>query len=66
MNNNLSINLPIFNIVRYDENGNYDCMWKSGLRFRDAIKKCKELNSDYHKYYGEYVVEDNYGKKYRG
>lgn len=62
----LKINVPeidreklcIWDIVRYKDNGEYDCVWSSGYTKRDADKKCAKLNSDYHKYYGKYVVED--------
>lgn len=50
--------LCIWDIVRYKDNGEYDCVWSSGHTKRDADKKCAKLNSDYHKYYGKYVVED--------
>lgn len=52
--------LPIWAIVRYKHNGTYDCVWSSGHTKRDADKKCKQLNSDYHKNYGKYVVEDGF------
>lgn len=51
--------MPIWDIVRYTHNGEYDCVWSSGHSKRDADKSCKELNEDYHKYYGKYVVERN-------
>lgn len=50
--------LCIWDIVRYKNNGEYDCVWSSGHTKRDADKRCAKLNSDYHKYYGKYVVED--------
>lgn len=50
--------MHIWDIVRYKDNGEYDCVWSSGYTKRDADKKCAKLNSDYHKYYGKYVVED--------
>lgn len=50
--------LPIWGIVRYRDN-KFDCVWSGGLTKREADKRCKELNSDYHKNYGEYVVEMN-------
>lgn len=50
--------LCIWDIVRYKDNGEYDCVWSSGHTKRDADKRCAKLNSDYHKYYGKYVVED--------
>ena len=48
----------IWDIVRYKSSGEYDCVWSSGHTKRDADKICAKLNSDYHKYYGKYVVED--------
>lgn len=56
------INLPIYNIVRYRD-GKYDCIWDSGITLRNALKICKVLNEDYHRNYGEYVVEDDCGNK---
>lgn len=50
-------NMPIWSIVRYKHNGEYDCVWSSGHTKRDADKICAELNQDYHKNYGKYVVE---------
>ena len=50
--------LCIWDVVRYKSNGDYDCVWSSGHTKRDADKRCAKLNSDYHKYYGKYVVED--------
>ena len=64
MNKEKLINLPIYTIVRYKDNGDYDCVWSSGHMLRDAIKKCKQLNEDYHKVYGKYIVEDIFGNKY--
>lgn len=49
--------LNVWGIVRY-VNGKYDCVWHSGYSKREAEKRCKELNSDYHRYYGTYVVEN--------
>lgn len=50
--------LCIWDIVRYKDNCEYDCVWSSGHTKREADKICAQLNSDYHKYYGKYVVED--------
>ena len=50
--------LPIWGVVRY-RNNKFDCVWTSGLTKREADKYCYKLNSDYHKNYGEYVVEMN-------
>lgn len=50
--------MHIWDIVRYKDNGEYDCVWSSGYTKRDADKQCAKLNSDYHNYYGKYVVED--------
>lgn len=61
---NLPINSRLWHIVRYTRNGVYDCIWSSGHTLRDALKRCKQLNEDYHKYYGVYVVEDNDGNQY--
>ena len=55
---NSHANTPIHAIVRYKKNGEYDCVWKSGLTRREAERLCEELNSDYHKNYGTYVVEE--------
>lgn len=52
--------LHIWAIVRYSHDGKYDCVWSSGYTKRDAEKKCKQLNNDYHKNYGKYVVEDGF------
>ena len=49
--------MHVWNIVRYRHNGEYDCVWSSGHTKREADKRCKELNEDYHMYYGKYVVE---------
>lgn len=65
MENKQPINLPIYTIVRYHSDGSYDCIWSDKHTLRDALKKCKELNEDYHKNYGVYVVEDDYGKQYK-
>ena len=51
--------MAIWDIVRYKANGEYDCVWSSMHTKRDADKRCKALNEDYHKYYGKYVVERN-------
>lgn len=51
--------MPIWDIVRYAHNGEYDCVWSSMHTKRDADKRCKALNEDYHKNYGKYVVERN-------
>lgn len=51
--------MSIWDIVRYKHNGEYDCVWSSMHTKRDAEKHCKELNEDYHKNYGKYVVERN-------
>ena len=51
--------MPIWDIVRYTHNDEYDCVWSSMHTKRDADKRCKALNEDYHKYYGKYVVERN-------
>ena len=51
--------MPIWDIVRYSHNGEYDCVWSSAHTKRDADKRCKALNEDYHKNYGKYVVERN-------
>lgn len=51
--------MPIWDIVRYKTNGEYDCVWSGEHSKRDADKRCKELNEDYHKNYGKYVVERN-------
>jgi hypothetical protein len=51
--------MPIWDIVRYKTNGEYDCVWGSMHTKRDADKRCKALNEDYHKNYGKYVVERN-------
>ena len=59
------INLPIYSIVRYHKDGSYDCIWSSRHTFRNALKRCNELNEDYHKNYGVYVVEDEYGNQYK-
>lgn len=48
---------PVWGIVRY-RNGQFDCIWSRGHTKREAEKKCKKLNSDYHKDYGEYSVEN--------
>lgn len=50
---------PIWDIVRYHENGEYDCVWSRGHTKREADKRCAKLNTDYHKNYGIYVVEIN-------
>lgn len=50
--------MHIWDIVRYKDNGEYDCVWSSGHTKREADKRCAKLNSDYHRYYGKYVVED--------
>lgn len=49
----------IWDIVRYKDNGEYDCVWSAGHTLREAKKRCKELNNDYHRNYGKYVVELN-------
>lgn len=59
------INRSIYTIVRYYFDGSYDCIWSSGHTLRDALKKCKELNNDYHKNYGIYIVENEQGKQYK-
>lgn len=51
--------LSIWSIVRYKKDGEYDCVWSSGHTKREADKRCKALNEDYHKKYGKYVVEIN-------
>ena len=51
--------MDIWDIVRYTHNGEYDCVWSSMHTKRDADKRCKALNEDYHKNYGKYVVERN-------
>ena len=51
--------MSIWDIVRYKPNGVYDCVWSGMHTKRDADKICKELNEDYHKNYGKYVVERN-------
>lgn len=48
---------PVWGIVRYRD-GQFDCIWSRGHTKREAEKKCKKLNSDYHKDYGEYSVEN--------
>ena len=53
------INSPYCSIVRYKKNGEYDCVWSSGHTRRDAEKRAEKLNSDYHKNYGTYVVEES-------
>lgn len=50
--------MPIWGVVRY-RNGEYDNVWRDNMTKRDAEKLCEKLNSDYHKYYGDYVVEMN-------
>jgi len=65
MKNKQPINLPIYSIVRYHEDGSYDCIWSSNYTLHNAQKRCKELNEDYHKNYGVYVVEDAYGNQYK-
>lgn len=65
MKNEQPINLPIYSIVRYHKDGSYDCIWNSNYTLRNALKRCKELNEDYHKNYGVYIVEDAYGNQYK-
>lgn len=55
---NIDVNkAPVWGIVRYRD-GQFDCIWSRGHTKREAEKKCKKLNSDYHKDYGEYSVEN--------
>jgi len=48
---------PVWGIVRY-RNGYFDCIWSRGHTKKEAEKRCKKLNSDYHQNYGEYSVEN--------
>ena len=47
--------MPIWDIVRYVK-GIFDCIYESGLTQKEAVKKCDELNNDYHSNYGFYMV----------
>ena len=53
------INSPYCSIVRYKKDGSYDCVWQNGLTRREAEKRVEKLNSDYHKNYGTYVIEES-------
>ena len=53
------INSQYCSIVRYKKDGSYDCLWTSDLTRREAEKEVEKLNSDYHKRYGTYVIEES-------